>query len=111
MMNLPDGSYSISDIQDQFDYTIKKHGTIADNLPIQTYINKIKNLVVFNIKTGYKLELLSKETMKLLGSTIKDVDQDKNGENVPTLEIVDVILLHCNVVNNNYQQASKVLST
>ena len=49
--------------------------------------------------------------MKLLGSTIKDVDQDKNGENVPTLEIVDVILLNCNVVNNNYQQASKVLCT
>ena len=90
---------------------LKKHDTIANNSLIQIYINKIKNSVVFKIKLGYKLELLSKETMKLLGRTKRDVDQNKNNENVPKLEIVDVILLNCNIFNNNYQQASKSLST
>ena len=65
--------------------------------------------IVFKIKTGYKLELLSPETVKLLGGTKKDIDQDKNGEDVPKLESVEVVLVHCNLVNNNYQQASKVI--
>ena len=69
--DFPDGSYSISDIQDYFEYIIKKHETIADNPPIQICTNKIKNRIVFKIKTGYKIELLSPETMKLLGSTKK----------------------------------------
>ena len=69
--NLPDGSCSISDIHDYFEYINKKHGTIADNPPVQIYTSKIKNGIVFKIKTGYKLELLSPETMKLLGSTKK----------------------------------------
>ena len=47
--------------------------------------------------------------MKLLGSTKKDVDKDKNGEDVPKLESVEVVLVHCNLVNNSYQQASEVL--
>ena len=71
----------------------------------------MKNRIVFEIKTGYKLELLSPETMKLLGSTKKDVDKDKDGEDVPKLESVEVVLVHCNLVNNSYQQASKVLFT
>ena len=108
--DLSDGLYSVSDIQDYFEYIIKKQ-TIIDNLPIQMYINKIKNRVVFKIKTSYKLELLSKEMMKLLGSTEKVIDNDKIGENVPKLEIVDVILMHCNVVSNNYQQALQILFT
>ena len=70
-------------------------------------MNRIKNRIVFKIKTDYKLELLSPETMKLLGSTKKDVDQDKDGQNVPKLESVEVV--HCNLVNNNYQQASEEL--
>ena len=49
--------------------------------------------------------------MKLLGSTKKDVDQNKDGEDVPTLESVVVVSVNCNLVNNNYQQASKVLFT
>ena len=61
--NLPNGSYSVSDIQDYFEYIIKKHETIADNTPAQIYLNKIKNRIVFKIKTGYKLELLTEETM------------------------------------------------
>ena len=67
--NLPDGCYSVSDIKDYFEYIIKKHETIADNPPVQIYVNKIKNRIVFKIKTGYKFELLSKETMQLLGSS------------------------------------------
>ena len=54
--DLPDGSYSISDIQDYFEFIIKKHETLAENLSIQIYPNKIKNIIVFRIKTGYKLE-------------------------------------------------------
>ena len=57
--NLPNGSYSVSDTQDYFEYIIKKHETIEDNLPIQIYVDKIKNRTVFKIKTGYKLELLT----------------------------------------------------
>ena len=109
--DLPDGSYSISDIQDYFEFIIKKHETLTENPPIQIYPNKIKNRSIFKVKTGYKLELLSAETMKLLGSAKKYVDKDKNGEDVPKLESVDVALVHWNQVNNNYQQASKVLCT
>ena len=75
--DLPDSSYSIADIQDYFEFIIKKHETLTENPPIQIYPNKIKNRIVFKIKTGYKLELLTPETMKLLGSTKKDVDSDK----------------------------------
>ena len=109
--DLPDGSYSIDDIQDYFEFIIKKHETLTDNPPIKIYSNKIKNRIVFKIKNGYKLELLTPETMKLLGSTKKVVDKDKNGENVPKLEIVEVVLVHCNLVKNDYQHTSKVLFT
>ena len=81
--DLPDGSYSISDIQDYFEFIIKKHETLIENPPIQIYLNKIKNRIVFKIKASYKLEFLTPETMKLLGSTKKDVDSYKNNENVP----------------------------
>ena len=109
--DLPDGSYSVADIQDYFEFIIKKHETLTENPPVQLYMNKIKNRIVFKIKTGYKLELLTPETMKLLGSTKKDVDKDKNGENVPKLESVEVVLVHCNLVKNDYQHTSKVLFT
>ena len=66
-----DGSYSVSDIQDYFEYIIKKHDTVAGNSPIRIYENKIENRIIFKIKTGYYLELLTPETMKLFGSTIK----------------------------------------
>ena len=99
--DLLDGSYSVSDIQDYFEYIITKHEVVADNLPTQIYFNK----------TGYKIDLLSKETMKLLGSREIVIDKYKNGKNVPKLEIADVILMHCNAVNYSYQQSSKVLFT
>ena len=108
---MPDGSYSVSDIQYYFKYIINKHKTNADNPPVQIYVNKIKNRIAFKIKTGHKLELLSEETMQLLGSSKQGIDQNKDGEIVPKLETVKVVLVHCNLVNNNYQQTSKVLFT
>ena len=87
--DLPDGSYSISDIQDYFEFIIKKHETLTENLPIQIYPNKIKN--------------------RVLGSTKKDVEADKSSENVPKLESDEVVLVHCNLVKNDYQYTSKVL--
>ena len=66
--DLPDGSYSVSDIQDCFEYIIRKHDTIADIPAVQSYANKIKSRIVFKIKTGYQLELLTEETMQLLGT-------------------------------------------
>ena len=74
-------------------------------------MNKIQNRIAFKIKDGYSLELLTPETMKLLGSTKNKISEDKNGENVPHLEITEVVLVHCNIVNNDYQQDSRVLYT
>ena len=109
--DLPDGSNNIPVIQNYLEYIIKKHETITDTAPILTYVNNITNRIVFKIKTGYKLELLSKETMKLLGSTKDTISKDKNSENVPRLKNVEVVLVHCNLVNNSYQQHSRVLLT
>ena len=109
--DLPDGSYSIADIQDYFELIIKKHVTLTGNPSVKICSNKIKYRIVFKIKNGYKLELLNPETMKLLGSTEKVVNKDKNGENVPKLEIVEVVLVHCKLVKNDYQHTSKVLFT
>ena len=75
--DLPDGFYNISEIQDYIEYIIKKHETIGENAPILIYANTINNRIVFKIKSGYKLELLSKETMKLLGNTKDIIDSDK----------------------------------
>ena len=108
---LSDGSYSVSDIQDYFEYILKKHGEKTDKPSIQIYVNKTENSITFKIKNGYSLQLLSLETMKLLGSTRNKITKDKNGENVPHLEIAEVVLVHCNVVNNDYQQDSTVLYT
>ena len=108
--DLPDGLYNISELN-YIEYIIKKFETIGETSPILIYANTINNRIVIKIKTGYKLELLSKETMKLLGSTKDITDSDKNSENVPRLENVEVVLVHCNLVNNSYQQASRVLFT
>ena len=78
--DLPDSSYTIDDIQDYFEFIIKKHETVTDNPSIKIYSNKIKNRNAFKIKNGYKLELLTPETMKLLGSTKNVVNKDKNSE-------------------------------
>ena len=75
------------------------------------YVNRIENRIIFKIKNGYYLELLTPETMKLLGSTESKITKDKNGENVPHLEIVELVLVHCNLTNNDYQQDSRILFT
>ena len=74
-------------------------------------MNKIKNRITFKIKNGYSLELLTSETMKVLGSTESKITKDKNGENVPHLEIIVVVLVHCNIANNDYHQDSRILYT
>ena len=108
---LPDGSYSVSDIQDYFEYILKKHSESVDNRSIRMYINRIENRITFKIKNGYYFELLTPETMKLLGSTESKITKEKNGENVPHLEVVELVLVHCNFVNNDYQQDSRILFT
>ena len=75
--DLPDGSYIIADIQDYFEFIKKKHEALTENPSIQIYPNKIKDRIAFKIKTGYKLELLTPETMKLLGSIKKLLIQIK----------------------------------
>ena len=94
----------------KFIIIIKKHETLTENPPIQIYPNKIKNRIVFKIKTGYKLEI-TPETMKLSGSAKKDVGKDMDCKNVPKLESVELVLVHCNLLKNDYQHTSKVLFT
>ena len=101
---LPYGSYSISDIQDYFEYILKKHSENVDNPSFRIYVNKIENRITFKIKNEYYLELLTPETMKLLGSTECKITKDKNGENVPHLEILELVLVHCNLVISKIQE-------
>ena len=112
---LPDGSYSVSDIQDHFEYILEKHGQDIDEPSAQIYVNKIEIKVTFNINNGLIsfniLELLTLETMKLLGSTENKITKDKNRENLPHLKVTEVLLVHCNIVNNDYRQNSRVLHT
>ena len=110
-VELPDGSYSASNVQDYFEYILIKLGEAIDKPSVKTYVNKIENRITFKIKNGHTLELLTPETMKLLGSTQNKITKEKNGENVPHLEITEVVLVHCNIVNNDYQQDSRVLYT
>ena len=81
----------------------------TDKPSVEIYVNKIENRVTFKIKDGCSLELLTPETLKLLRSTKNKITKDKNGENVPHIEITEAVLVHCNVVNNVYQQDSRVL--
>ena len=64
---------------------------------------------MFKIKDGYKLELQTPETMNFFGSTRNAIEETKKGENVPSLKLVDIVLVQCNLVNNQYQQKSEVL--
>ena len=101
--------YSVPDMQDSFEYIFKKHGENIDKSSVKIYVNKIENRITFKIKNGYSLELLTPETMKLLGITENEITEDKNDENVPHLEITEEVLVHCNIGNNYYQQDSRVL--
>ena len=108
---LCDGSYSLSDIQDFFRCTIKKHETLTNKPPAKIYVNKIQNRITFKIWSGYCFELLKIETLKLLESTKQKITKEKNFENLPRLENTKVTLIHYNIVNNQYQHESKVFFT
>ena len=105
---LRDESYLISDIQNYFEYILKKSNENVDNPSIRIYVNKMETRITFKIKNGHYLELLTPETMKLLGITESKITKYKNGENVPHLDITELVLVHCNLVNNDYQQDSKI---
>ena len=75
------------------------------------YVNKIENRIIYEIKIRYYLQILTPQTMKLLGSTKSKITKDKDVENMPHLEITEVVLINCIIVNNNYQQDSRVLFT
>ena len=83
---LPDGSHSVSDIQDYFESIIKKYETLTDNSPIKIYANKIENRIAFRIKAGYYLELFTSKTMKSPRSSKSKIIKDGNGENVLHLD-------------------------
>ena len=108
--DLSDGSYEISDIQDYFLKMINKHEKVENNedSPILIYPNEVKNRIVFKIKAGYKLELLTKETQKLLGDG-SIIDKNETSKNVPQLDQVEYVLLNCHLVENDYLQNSKLL--
>ena len=106
-----DVSYFVSNIQDYFQYTLKNHGENIDKPSVKIYKNKMENRITFKIKNGYSLELLIPKTMKLLGSNENKITKDKNVGNVPHLEITEVALVLCNIVNDDYQQDSRVVYT
>ena len=108
---LPNGSYSISNIQDYFEYILKKYGEKTVDPSIKIYVNKIENKITFGIKIGCYLELLTPEIMKLLGSTKSNIAKNKSGENVPYLEITEVVLIHYNAIYDSYRQNLRVLYT
>ena len=82
---------------------MKKHRENTDKPSVQIHVNKIENRITSKIKDGYSLELLRKETMKSLGSTENRITKDKIRENVPHLEVLEVVLVNCNIANNDYQ--------
>ena len=87
-----DGSYYVSDLQHYFGYIIKKHQTVTDHPSIMIYVNKTENRIKFRVKTGFYLDLLTPERVKLLRSTKSKITKDESGENVPHLEITEVVL-------------------
>ena len=99
---LSDALYSVSDIY------LKNHGEKTDDPSIRIYINKMENKISLKTNTEYYLKLLSPEIMELLGSTIRKMTDDEKGEDPSHLEISEVVLIHCNIVNNDYEQDSRV---
>ena len=83
-----DESYSVANIQDYSEYFLKTDWEKTDKPSVMIYVNKIENRITFKTKTWYYFELLTPETMKLLGSTKSEITKDENGENVPHLEVI-----------------------
>ena len=90
---------------------LKKHGEKTDNPLIRIWVNKITNRTTFKIKTGYHLKYFILEAIKLIGNTKNEINKDENGENGPHLELIGIILVHCNILNKGYQQNARVLYT
>ena len=111
--DLPDGSYSISAI-DYFEFIIKKHKNLTENPPVQIYPNEIKNRIVFEIKTGYKLKLLTPETTKLLGSTKKKkmlikIKMEKPYQHQKLLKLFQCIVIQSKMITSTHQNFYLVL--
>ena len=79
---------------------------MADNLPIRIFVNKTEDRITFRTKMEYHLQVLMPEMMKLLGCTKSKISKDENGTNAPCLEITEVVLVHCNNANNDYQDSN-----
>ena len=103
---LPDGLYFISDMQDYFEYILRNHLEKTVNPSMKIYKKKKEKRLTFKIKTGYYLERLTPETMKLFGSTKSKITKKENGKNEPYLEITEIVLIHCNLTVINKIQES-----
>ena len=103
---LPDGLYFISDMQDYFEYILRNHLEKTVNPSMRIYKKKKEKRLTFKIKTGYYLERLPPETMKLFGSTKSKITKKENGKNEPYLEITEIVLIHCNLTVINKIQES-----
>ena len=107
---LPDGLYFISDMQDCFEHILRNHLEKTVNPSMRIYKKKKEKRLTFKIKTGYYLERLTPETMKLFGSTKSKITKKENGKNEPYLEITEIVLIHCNLtVINKIQESCKYL--
>ena len=103
---LPDGLYFISDMQDYFEYILRNHLEKTVNPSMRIYKKKKEKRLAFKIKTGYYLERLTPETMKLFGSTKSKITKKENDKNEPYLEITEIVLIHCNLTVINKIQES-----
>ena len=103
---LPNRFYFASDIEDYFEYVLKKHEKKTDNSSIVKFVNKTENRITVKFKTGYYPKHLM---IKLLGSTKTKIIKNESGEKVPHIEITEVMLGHWNIVNNDYQEDSRAL--
>ena len=105
---LPEGSYSVADIDDYFKFIVKKH-TKDHEKDIEVYANKVKNRVTFKMADGVSLELMTPATQKFLGVFQKTLTGEVDGDKVAELETVQTVLVHCNLVDNDYQRDSRIL--
>ena len=105
---LPDGSYSVSDIKDCLEYILKKHGEKSDNPSIRVYVNEIENRITFKIKRILS-QTLNAWNNEITWSNKSKITKDENGKDMPHLDITEVILVHYNIGDNDYQQDSRVL--
>ena len=108
---LPDGSYIVVDIKVYIKYIIKKHKTLTTIPPIDVSINWICNRLAFKIEDEYMQELQMPETIQLFGSKTKLIGKTKTGGKVPSLEVVEVLLIQCNLVANQFDSNPQPLSS